>query len=326
MPCRCERTLAYQLAKLVSDLQDFMAVRAFDPLTESPWTAGSHMLEVYDSLLYHGIYLLRYYYYLGSVLHVYNMLRQVTAFKPIPMMDLLLDLFTDELFPGGRPTRRFTPTFERFVGMRLKFLKKSNHQTGCHGYSVPSDKRAQDVGFGARREVNNLRSQSQKVSLIHKIINQDYHINRDMWKHIQSFHSKKSEPESPSEKRNGKASPEMLDSDDPAHRLTILRDSLQSEVTGEFPILRVNIFKIYHDCSLVIAEINEVQYTRGMLESGHHRLDCIEDLLGAADQVSVRGRPWSKTGYDQLLLTAQRRIEKYLGSKPLEHYMWQTGF
>ena len=113
MPCRCLGTLAYHLENLHLDFETFLRAKVFDLYFQSPWVSGSHILEMLDALFYYGLRVFSYRNYLGSVLHVYNVLRQFTGVESIPLLENLCTLFEDILFPGGRPSRNFKACYVR---------------------------------------------------------------------------------------------------------------------------------------------------------------------------------------------------------------------
>ncbi|KAK3108000.1 hypothetical protein LTR53_017884, partial [Teratosphaeriaceae sp. CCFEE 6253] len=108
MPCRCPDTLASLLARLHTDLDTFVHAKCFDLYFQSPWVSGSHILSMLEALFYYGLRLFSYRDYVGSVMHTYNILRQMTGLEAIPVLEHLSNTFQSILNPGGRPSRNFT--------------------------------------------------------------------------------------------------------------------------------------------------------------------------------------------------------------------------
>ncbi|KAG8531266.1 uncharacterized protein KY384_004624 [Bacidia gigantensis] len=106
MPCRCHGTLAYHLENVKLDFTYYLKLKQFDLFFQSPWVCGSHIVEMLHILHYYGLRLFAYRRYVGSVIHMYNALRQMTDFEPIEVLEDMSATFSDLFFPGGRPTRR----------------------------------------------------------------------------------------------------------------------------------------------------------------------------------------------------------------------------
>lgn len=330
MPCRCERTLAFRLQGFVSELQTFKHLQMFDAFIQSPWVSGSHLLEIYDALFYYGLWLIRYHTYVGRTLHIYNMLCHLTDFKKIPLLERIAELFQDDLFPSGRPTRNFVASFDRFVGWRLKFASSSTHQNGCHGYQIPAHRTREDAGFGAHRELNNTKSQSQRVCFIHKIANRSFYIDRNTWKHIHEVSEGRTSRPSSASQNKKPASPQRAfssrsEQDEVSDQLKALRKVVTSEAIGDLPIFRLNIFKFYLDCARTAANMHDAGHTKKG-ETGLHCNCDVQKILNGADNVVNRGRKWKGLGLQDLLEVAKKSIRDHLGSRPKEHYLWKAGY
>lgn len=107
-PCRCPETLSFHLDQLRHNLQRYTAHKCWDIFFQAPYVAGNHILEILDLCFYYGMRLIRYRHYVGSVLHSYNVLKQLAALQEIPLLEHLCNKFHTLFFPGGqRPTNRF---------------------------------------------------------------------------------------------------------------------------------------------------------------------------------------------------------------------------
>ena len=148
MPCRCCQTLAFHLENVRQDFEAFLQERRFDLYFQSPWVCGSHILEMLDLLFYYGLRLFSYRHYVGSVLHVYNILRECTGLQPIPLLENLCNAFSDILFPGGRPSHSFKACCFRYMGGRLRFNPHmSDHRSGSHRMCIPARTAKATAGF-----------------------------------------------------------------------------------------------------------------------------------------------------------------------------------
>ena len=103
MPCRFCQTLAFHLENFQTDLQVFMSEKVFDLYFQNPWVSGSHVLEMLEMSFYYGLRLFSYRHSVGSILHVYNILRRLTGFHCIPVLEKLGEVFGEIVFPGGSP-------------------------------------------------------------------------------------------------------------------------------------------------------------------------------------------------------------------------------
>ena len=185
MPCRCCRTLAFHLENVHLDFKAFLEEKIFDLYFQSPWVSGSHVLEILETLFYYGLRLFSYRHYVGSVLHVYNILRSFTGFQSIPLLEELCNTFQNILFPGGRPIRNFRACCIRYMGGRLRFNPHtSDHRSGCHQMSIPAHTAKATAGFGLRKEANDSRFEYRKVSLFHHIKERGYHLDDALWNRV----------------------------------------------------------------------------------------------------------------------------------------------
>ncbi|KAL8647765.1 MAG: hypothetical protein Q9210_005362 [Variospora velana] len=87
MPCRCHGTLAFHLEQLKRNFEDYLRTKTFDFFFQSPWVCGGQILQMMQVLNYYGLRLFAYKSYVGSVIHMYNVLRQLHGFAPIAILD-----------------------------------------------------------------------------------------------------------------------------------------------------------------------------------------------------------------------------------------------
>jgi hypothetical protein len=92
----------------------------FDLYYQSPWTAGSHMVEILHASIDTGVRLFHSRGTVAAVLHVYNALRQLKSIDQISLLDELCEVFRDEIFLGSLPKENFNSCFRRFLGGSLQ--------------------------------------------------------------------------------------------------------------------------------------------------------------------------------------------------------------
>ncbi|KAL8933478.1 MAG: hypothetical protein Q9211_005759 [Gyalolechia sp. 1 TL-2023] len=152
MPCRCHGTLAFHLESLKQDIEEYLHTKMFDFYFQSPWVCGAHILEMLHALHYYGLRLCAYRSYVGSVVHMYNVLRQLHDLAPIPVLEALCEQLAELFFPGGRPRKSFKNCYVRYMGGRLRFHAKARHQNGCHGLVIPAHAARANAGFRSVEE------------------------------------------------------------------------------------------------------------------------------------------------------------------------------
>jgi hypothetical protein len=282
MPCRCCHTLAFHMEKLLADFKTFLQQNVFDLYFQSPWVSGSHMLEMLELLFYHGLRLFSYRHYVGSVLHIYNALRECTGFETIPLLEQLCTSLGEILFPGGRPKRNFKACCFRYMGGRLRFNQHaSDHKSGSHKMCIPARTAEATAGFNLHREANDSRFDYRKVSLLHHIKERGYHLDPTLWAqvHQAASHPAEKQQHRPSckkgrSRRRPCCSPQQSTSQpsscaplhqepppppppaSPPHPLHILHKALQLSLTGPFPPTRINFFAIYLACIRIVRIIS----------------------------------------------------------------------
>lgn len=335
MPCRCQGTLAYHLENLRKDLDIFLHSKSFDLYFQSPWVSGSHMLEIHDALFYYGLCLFRYRNYVGSVIHVYNILRELSDLKALPLLETLRELFKQEWFPGGqRPVRNFKNSYVRYLGGRLKFRSahRTNHQRGCHSMVIPAHAARASAGFGMRKQDGDTMMRKQRASLLHRIKNLNYYVDEETWKEvlIKADEARKDDPSdmnpppSPENHRAGKhgGCKHPHNQTGPCLRLQELQRVLAAESKGPFPALRINFFRIYLACAALVGSLSN-EWHREPTKTGHHCLCFVDTMLAAADRVRDEGRSWQSMGCKELQESCQKGFEEGCVKRELGDFLWK---
>lgn len=328
MPCRCYHTLAFHLENLYLDVVAFLREKAFDLYFQSPWVSGSHVLEMLETLFYYGLRLFSYRHYVGSVLHVYNVLRTFAGFQTIPLLEELCNTFQNILFPGGRPIRNFRACCIRYMGGRLRFnTHTSDHRSGCHQMLIPAHTAKATAGFGLRKEANDSRFEYRKVSLFHHIKERGYHLDDGLWDRVMDFTNIHQEDHTARKSRkpcrcSQRVEPEHATfSSSPQHNLHCLENAVTRDFTGPFPIAKINFFEVYIACVRIISIISDNTH-RGT-ERGRNCLCFLDAILAAADRCKDNEHRLQPFNCKELAETCKDAMSAVLGGRSLDDFLWK---
>ena len=324
MPCRCYQTLAFHLGNLETDLKAFFQEKCFDLYFQSPWVSGSHILEMHETLFYYGLRLFSYRHYVGSVVHVYHILRELLGFRSIPLLEQLRDTFNDVLFPGGQPSRNFKACCVRYMGGRLKFrADASDHKSGSFHMAVPAHTAKATAGFGLRKEANDTRFAYCKISLFYHVKEKGYHINESIWNRTRAVANDITHATGKDRKRHICAHhlPKQ-DTNSCPHQLSHLQKAVLTEFTGPFPLARVNFFKVYLSCVQIISIISDK--THDGEERGRNCLCFADVMLQAADRYQANVHKLHPFGCKELVSTCKEAMSAVLGERSLDDFLWKT--
>lgn len=328
MPCRCFDTLAYHLENVHKELDQFLHERAFDLYFQSPWVSGSHILEMLEISFYYGLRLMSYRLYVSSICHAYNALRCCTALQPVALLEELCNTFKEIVFPGGVPKRNFKASFVRYKGARLRFDPHSHdHKSGNHHMIVPAHTAKATAGFGSCGDVQDPRFDYQKISLFHNIKQKGYHLDDDLWRRVYDLadteNTELPRKHEKSRRRSGRRRSSSDHTKDSTHdRLGQLEKAVLREFTGPFPIVKVNIFKVYLACVRIVGMISDEMH-----EEQHRGTNCVcftEVLLNAADRYKENEHKMQPFGCKELVETCKRAMERVSGERELEEYLWKN--
>ena len=330
LPCKCHGTLAYHLENLDIDLKAFIHSKMFDFYFQAPWTCGCHALDMLDAMSYYGLRLFNYRNYVGSVLHIYNVLRSLTNFRPISLLDGLSDTFGDVLFPGGRPCRHYKACWVRHRGGRLRFKSHaSDHRSGCYALVIPAHTAKATAGFGSQQGVKDPRFEFRKISVLHGLRERGYHIDDTFWRRIHTLNShdaNQSRAYSTAEKPSASCGHTHQDSPPSGshhqHRLRLLQNALQKEFSGRFPIARINLFKVYLDCVSVVSRISD-RWHSDQVRPGQNCLCFVDTLLLAADRCKDNETGVHSLGCKALVRLCQEAMEETLSVVEVDQYFWR---
>lgn len=335
MPCRCCHTLAFHLENLHFDFKKFLGEMVFDLYFQSPWVSGSHILEMLELLFYYGLRLFSYRHYAGSVLHVYNILRECTGFQPISLLEQLCETFSDILFPGGRPTRSFKACCFRYMGGRLKFNPNaSDHKSGSHKFCIPARTAKATAGYGLQKEANDTRFEYRKISLLHHIKERGYHLDNTLWNRVYDLSTNDSTREDQPSMTKGTKQCPWLHHNHHAHahpttptpriRLTRLHTALHTEYTSPFPTPKINFFAIYLACIRIISIISDKTHPSSEKKAGQNTpcLCFLDSMLAAADRYRENEHRMQPFGCKELVTVCGEAMQTVLEGREVGEFLW----
>lgn len=330
LPCRCHGTLAYHVENLNTDLKAFIHSKMFDFYFQAPWTCGCHALEMLDALSYYGLRLFNYRNYVGSLIHTYNVLRTLTRFESIPLLDGLSNACGGLLFPGGRPRRNFKACWVRYMGARLRFKShSSDHKSGCYSMVIPAHTAKATAGFGSQKEAKDPRFEYRKISVLHHIRGKGYHLDDFVLNRICTSDEGESDESSISSKAakpnlgcgHGSRESQSPPSDN-WRRLQCLQKALHDELDGPFPIARIDLFKVYLDCIHVVSTISD-RWHGDKARYGQNCLCFADTLLMAADRYKNNEYRLQPLGCNELVGICQSAMKETLSGKRVDQYLWK---
>lgn len=355
MPCRCHGTLAFHLEKLKRDLEDYLRTKMFDLFFQSPWVCGGQILEMMHALRYYGLRLAAYKSYMGSVVHMYNVLRKIHDFPPIPVLEAICEHLGDLFFPGGRPDKRtFKTSYVRYLGARLRFHSQARHQTGCHALAIPAHAAKATAGFMSGRVApHDPRFDCGRLSLMYRIKERNYRLDAAVLDAINgqaqcndvshsdvgTFVTPKSSRSS-SRRGNGTCGHVLVPNsaergptiDRPGNVFATgvfgvsqaLQQTIDAELASTFPIASLNFFPLYLDCVRIVDRISNT-YHDAQSKQGHLCL-CYADILVAAADGCKEGKGWRvRKEIRDLVGICGKALTEELGGRQMSQY-YQSPF
>ncbi|KAI4143538.1 MAG: hypothetical protein L6R39_004533 [Caloplaca ligustica] len=312
MPCRCIGTLASHLENLKRELEEYLRSKMFDLFFQSPWVCGGHVLEMMHALRYYGLRLVAYRSYVGSVAHMYNVLRQIHGLDPIPVLEAMCEHLEDLFFPGGQPKKNFRACYVRYLGGRLRFHGKARHQNGCHALAIPAHTAKATAGLssGSTPEADP-RFDCGRFSLLHRLRDSGYRF--DEASILPVAHFRKTSSSSSSNTPTGTAT---------ASNLQALHQALDAELTSpSFPNATFNFLSIYLICARIVDRISDA-YHDPDAKKGQYCLCCAEGLVMAADGFR-EGKGWRvRKEIRELARVCTEVMKEELGGKKVDEFVW----
>ncbi|KAI4206808.1 MAG: hypothetical protein LQ346_000870 [Caloplaca aetnensis] len=344
MPCRCQGTLAFHLVKLKQDFEEYLQTKMFDLFFQSPWVCGGQILEMMHALQYYGLRLAAYRSYMGSVVHMYNVLREVHDFPPIPVLESICEHLSDLFFPGGRPkSKTFKTCYVRYLGGRLRFHGQARHRNGCHELAIPAHTAKATAGYSsggvAERDP---RFDCGRLSLLYRIKERNYRVDDATWDAIvcqahrnggvTSCDTQDSHKNSSRRRRGAAPRGHAVNTDsykyggglDHAGSVSAtevvpysqaLQLALDAELATSFPIASMEFFPLYLNCAKAVDRISNA-YHGPDSKQGQHCL-CYAEIL-VADANGCRERKgWrvKKEIRDLVGICGQALTEEFRGGE-----------
>ena len=328
MLCRCSHTIAAHLELFKEHLLKSLGEKTFDLYSQSPWICGAQMLEMLLCVSYYGLRLLSFCQYFGTVVHCYHMVRILSSFPKIPILEELIGNFEENLFPGRRPDRNFRACAMRFFGGQLKFDHASHHRSGCHNMVIPNSSITHD-GSGLMLEANAERFNFWRQSWFFNTQIRGYHLNEVDWSTVDKTAQnllascQQIAAETPFAKDDplvktvlGYAS----SIDIPSHRLQrLMQLVLVTDFGRQFPLARVNYLKLY----MASVRVIDIMSDRGHPDTPGLRCQCFFELM--ADAMDTFTGHDSKRTFEQEDLVKDRMaaLREVFGESTVEDYLWK---
>ena len=268
--CECqncqERVLAKGLRLLEHDVVNFLAEKRFDLYYQAPWVAGTQMLEILSQSTDYGLFLCNRSHYVGSLLHLYNCLRQVSAIaEETIILERLCDMMKQSVFKGRRPDRNFYSSYVLLLGGRLQFDRKKVHKKeSTNPYSYDVLEGSSDASFHGRdrtwkmafpefmkKTSLSIASQSHFYALHTAKFGFSGCIAGDAWSR---FYGTKRGNGRCEDKELAAAINQMYDGSF-AKTLSRMERDVGPELEGQFPIARINWMEVYLTCTEVLEKI-----------------------------------------------------------------------
>ncbi|KAK5698696.1 hypothetical protein LTR97_006344 [Elasticomyces elasticus] len=328
MPCRCPDTLALRLECVQTEMEAFVHAKCFDLYFQSPWVCGGHILNMVEALFYYGLRLFSYRNYVGSVLHMYNLLRQLSSLEEIPILEHICRAFEQTFFPGGRPNRHFRACYTRYRGGRLHFdSHSSSHKNGCHSVRVPVHTARATSGMGKRAEMKDCRFDYRRISVLMEIKHRDYRLDTATWDRLLSGNDTHQEPSPKSPKRAGTCSHHRGPSQgsclpEYGTRLLGLRSAVKADFESPMPVAKMNLLKVYLACVRITEVISNGTHDEPE-RNGKYCLCYLDALLLAADRCTASGRVLRPLGHRDLATACKKAIRDEFGNAKLEEFLWE---
>ena len=277
-----------------------------------------------DALFYYGLRLFHYRNYVGSILHMYNVLRQFTGIVAIPLLDQLCVTFDHVLFPGGRPNRNFKACYMRYLGGRLRFHSSTSaHKSGCHSFIIPPHAARAAAGFGTHKEANkDPKFDYRRLSLLVHMKEKGYHLDLNTWNRVHETNLDGADQDTRSHCHHHHIKHDSS-SCSTYYRLQSLRKAIiKADSSGPFPVAKIKLFDVYRCCARIVSVISDKFHGKDS-RPGQYCLCSVDALLTAADRCQQNEHKLQPLGCKQLVEVCQDALVEILGGKVLGQYLWE---
>ena len=198
--------------------------------------------------------------YLGTVLHLYNMLRQYDAIdEETIVLEKLCTVVTQGVFSGSRPDCNFFARYAAFMGGRLSFDRSKRHKPNPNGEICPCcGDRAKPSNGADRNWRITMPKHCTKQLISHHISAFDgLHCCRfqhgcHCWPHV--WHGLE-KGKNVTAKQISQARDELS-----VHPCASILDHLEgvvgAEFEGDFPVAKINWLEVYITCTEISANVS----------------------------------------------------------------------
>lgn len=292
----CEKdVLVLNLMALEDDLSKYVGEKCFDEYYNAPWVGGSHVIEILSWATDFGLRLCNLEGYVGAVLHIYNLLRQLKMLEETRPLEALRDLMGDAVFLGDLPSFKYHSRFLRFLGGKLDFNHRTRKAGKRKGKADQQHSRHPTwrLKLPEHATLDNItrRLIPEKLSLFYRIDKQRYGIDDDSWSQIYSVETEDGAG-SRGTSMNATEVSRILDAGQLFEKIKI---AAQSEFKGELPMAKINHFSIYLLCVKILENMafGSPHFTDDMSKAGEksttgaaakYGFTFVETLLNAVDE------------------------------------------
>lgn len=310
--CDCsdclENALSVAMIEFEADLAGLATERRFDLYYQAPWVAGHQMNEILSRATGLGLRLCNRMRFVGTVLHLYNMLRQHDAIEEETIiLEKLCAVLAQGVFSGSRPDCNFFAKYAVFTGGRISFDRSKRHRPNPNGEICPCCGEKIDPSNGADRNWRiTIPKYSTKLLYSHDISAFDglycchfQHVCK-CWPHV--WHGL-DRGKNVTDKQISQARDELS-----VHPCASVLDHLEgvvgAEFEGSFPVAKINWLEIYITCTEILANFSratgfEEDCPDPEFAYNHERWtflgrNFVEDLLTLADKLPNRANDGSE--------------------------------
>lgn len=295
--CR-ENSLSVAINKLETEMAGLATEKRFDLYYQAPWVAGHQMNEILSRATALGLRLCNRMRFLGTLLHVYNMLRQYGAIEEETIiLENLCKVVAQGVFSGSRPDCNFFAKYAVFMGGRLSFDRSKRHKPNPNGEKCPCCGDKIDPSNGADRNwritiPNHYAKQlnSHDISAFDGLYCCRFQHGCHCWPHVWHGLDK---GKNATDKQLSQARDELS-----VHPCASILDHLEGvvgvEFEGSFPVAKVNWLEVYITCTEILANFSRAKrYEQGCpapeFDYNHEHWtnlgrDFVESLLPLADK------------------------------------------
>ncbi len=300
----CNPGLMEHLRILENDLFKLISEKRWDLYHQSPIVAGFQMARILARATQLGTRFCSISQYVGVVLHLYNLLRQFDLLDEEPeLLEPLCDAIGHNIFRAPRPTDGFFSKYAAFQSMAYKFDKRTKTYTF-------------EESNGNDRQIH---LHPHSLSVMTGLNDCGFKPFCNRWGPVWRGNDKRS--------RVNNNGVEKMAHQIAAHPLICVLEPLETivcpEWEGNFPVARIDWFKVFTACTDILEKISAVHCSdpRDLTSTHIHRnrdasFACgksdVEFLLGMAQQLD---RPSFKVECATYISVAGNAIRETLKGK-----------